>query len=55
MRKIILSIFILVFAGSLVGCSTIKGVGDDVKTVGNWISNGAQHVEQNMKKEPSGS
>ncbi|HLF18759.1 MAG TPA: entericidin EcnA/B family protein [Candidatus Omnitrophota bacterium] len=55
MRKVILGVLTLALMGSLYGCNTIKGIGDDVKTVGGWISSGSEHVEESIKKNPPGS
>ena len=42
MKKIILSIIALTFIVSLAGCNTIKGFGEDVKTIGGWITAGSE-------------
>ena len=55
MNKIVLSVIALAAIVSFYGCSTIKGLGDDIKTVGGWISNGSQHVEESIKNNPPGS
>ena len=55
MNKIILSVITLVVVVSFYGCSTIKGLGDDVMTVGGWISSGSEHMEESIKKNPPGS
>ncbi len=45
MKKLIL--FMVLFASVLVfsGCETIKGVGEDVSTIGNWLSRGSDKVQ----------
>jgi len=55
MRRIILSVLVFAFVVSLAGCSTIKGIGDDIKTLGGWITSGSEHVEESIKKNPPGS
>lgn len=55
MRRMILSVVAVAFIASLAGCNTIKGIGEDVKTVGGWISSGSEHVEESIKKNPPGS
>lgn len=39
-------LFVLVAFVGLTGCSTMKGLGDDIGTVGDWITKGSQKVEQ---------
>ncbi|MCD4779922.1 MAG: entericidin EcnA/B family protein [Candidatus Omnitrophica bacterium] len=34
----------------LSGCSTIKGMGEDIRSIGGWISNGSDHVRENVGK-----
>jgi predicted small secreted protein len=55
MNKLILSAVTLMMVVSFYGCSTIKGLGDDIKTVGGWVSNGSEHVEESIKNNPPGS
>jgi len=55
MRRTILRVVTLTFIVSLYGCSTIKGIGEDVKTLGGWITSGSEHVEESIKKNPPGS
>jgi predicted small secreted protein len=55
MNKLILSAVTLMVVVSFYGCGTIKGIGNDVGTVGGWISNGSEHVEESIKNNPPGS
>jgi len=55
MKRIILGVVMLMCILSLSGCGTIKGVGEDVRTLGGWISSGSDHVEESIKKNPPGS
>ncbi|MCK5014941.1 MAG: hypothetical protein KAS66_14105 [Candidatus Omnitrophica bacterium] len=55
MKKVILNVLVFAFVVSLAGCSTIKGIGDDIQAVGGWISNGSEHVEESIKNNPPGS
>ncbi len=55
MKKVFLGIIVLTAVISFYGCSTIKGLGEDVSTIGGWIVNGSEHVEESVKKNPPGS
>ena len=55
MEKYLRSLLVLMCVATFYGCNTIKGIGDDVKTVGGWISSGSEHVEESIKKNPPGS
>jgi len=55
MKRIILGFLTLALTAPVAGCNTIKGIGEDVKTVGGWISSGSEHVEESIKKNPPGS
>ena len=55
MRSILMGILMLGFMGSLYGCGTIQGIGEDIGTVGSWITNSSEHVEESIKKNPPGS
>jgi len=50
MRKALLIIIGLCFVGSLAGCNTIKGIGQDLSAVGGIISSGSDKVQDNYKK-----
>ncbi len=55
MNRIILGIVALTMVASFYGCSTISGLGDDLQTVGGWITKGSEHVEESVKNNPPGS
>ncbi|MCK4881476.1 MAG: entericidin [Candidatus Omnitrophica bacterium] len=55
MNKLILGVITLSAVVSLTGCNTIKGLGNDVATIGDWITDGSEHVEESIKKNPPGS
>ncbi|MCK5082969.1 MAG: hypothetical protein KAR31_08705 [Candidatus Omnitrophica bacterium] len=55
MNKLILSVVMLAAMVSFYGCNTIKGLGNDVTTIGGWITNGSEHVEESIKNNPPGS
>ena len=55
MKRTILGIITLVAVVCLYGCSTIRGIGNDVSTIGGWITNGSEHVEESIKNNPPGS
>ncbi len=55
MSKLYFWIILSVVSISLTGCGTIKGVGEDLTTVGGWISQSSDHVKHQMKENPPGS
>lgn len=55
MKRAVLSIALLALMASIYGCSTVRGLGNDVATVGGWITKGSDHVEESVKKNPPGS
>ena len=54
-KRATLSMIALITTVFLCGCNTVKGVGEDIKTVGGLISGSAQHVENSIQKNPPGS
>ena len=46
MKKTILTILCLMVAISAIGCSTIKGLGEDVAAVGGWLVRGSDAVKE---------
>jgi len=42
-------IYLLVFSGLLLlamaGCGTIKGIGQDISTVGHWLTRGSDNAK----------
>lgn len=51
--KLILSVFLA--SVLLSGCSTIKGVGQDLAVVGEWITQSSDHVKKQINENPPGS
>jgi predicted small secreted protein len=47
MKRMVLGSICLVLAVVCIGCSTIKGMGEDVSTVGGWMVKGSDNVQQN--------
>jgi predicted small secreted protein len=41
MKKICLFVLVGLLLTTLVGCGTVKGVGEDVTTLGHWLTRGA--------------
>ena len=54
MKRVVLLIVGLAFAGSLAGCNTIKGVGSDISALGNGLSNASDRVSEGIKKKGEG-
>ena len=50
MKKFLLSILLGLMMVSAVGCGTIKGMGEDISTVGKWLAKGSDNVKQNTGK-----
>ncbi len=48
MKKILATSLLLTFI--LTGCNTIKGVGEDVSSAGNAVSNTAEKTQQGIRK-----
>ncbi len=51
MKEIILIVLCGVFTLTVVGCGTIKGVGEDIRAVGGWFMKGSDNVKENVYKE----
>ena len=51
MKKLLLLALFICFTISLLGCGTIKGLGEDISTVGGWFTRGSDHVKENMGKK----
>jgi len=45
MKKMLLAATCLVLAITSIGCSTIKGVGEDISSIGGWVSKGSDNVK----------
>lgn len=50
MKKYVAIVLVTLFSTTLVGCSTIKGIGEDVSAVGGWIKKGSDNVKENVAK-----
>ena len=46
MKRTILGVTCLLLVVTCIGCNTIRGVGEDVSTIGGWMVKGADNVEQ---------
>ena len=49
MKKMVLAGICLVLAVVCIGCNTIRGLGEDVSTVGGWVVQGVDNVQENNK------
>lgn len=50
MKRMLLGGICLVLAVVCVGCSTIRGIGEDVGAVGGWVVKGADNVQEGAGK-----
>ena len=48
MKKIVLSSLVMLFV--LTGCNTVKGMGKDVSSVGNAVSNTTEKTQDKIRK-----
>ena len=48
MKKIIASSLVMLFV--LAGCNTVKGIGEDVSSAGNAVSNTAEKTQDEIRK-----
>ena len=46
MKKALLGGICLMLAIISIGCNTIKGLGEDVSTVGGWVVKGSDNVQE---------
>lgn len=46
MKRMMLAGICLVLMVAGIGCNTIRGLGEDVSTVGGWVVKGADKVEE---------
>jgi len=46
MNKALLAVICLVLMIVSVGCSTVKGIGEDLSTVGGWVTRGSDNVKE---------
>lgn len=49
MKKLSLMLLGVFCVVALTGCSTVKGLGSDISTVGHWFVKGADKVENAQK------
>ena len=49
MKKIIASSLVMLFV--LAGCNTVKGIGEDVSSAGNAVSNTAEKTQDEIRKQ----
>ena len=49
MKKMVLAMTCLVLTVACIGCNTIRGLGEDVSSVGGWVVKGADNVEHSDK------
>ena len=45
MKKLILIMVCLLLATALIGCGMIKGIGEDIASIGGWVSTGSDKVQ----------
>jgi len=50
MKKICLFILCGILISAVSGCATIKGAGEDIGTVGKWLTRSSDSVKNNTKK-----
>jgi len=48
--KTMLAVFLCGAMFFMAGCSTVKGIGDDISTVGKWMARGSDNVKNNAGK-----
>ena len=46
MKRMLLAGICLVLAVASIGCNTIRGLGEDVSTIGGWVVKGADNVQE---------
>ena len=46
MNKMLLAGICLMLMVASVGCGTIKGVGEDLSTIGGWVTKGSDNVRE---------
>ena len=50
MKKTYLFVFSELLLLAVVGCGTIKGMGEDISTVGHWLTRGSDTVKSQPVK-----
>jgi len=51
MKKFLFMSLCLVVFAAFSGCSTIKGIGEDVSAIGGWIEKGSDNVKENINMD----
>ena len=46
MRAFVLLGICLMLAVTSMSCSTIRGIGEDIGTIGGWVAKGSDHVRE---------
>lgn len=49
MKKVTVILLCAFLVGILSGCGTIKGVGEDIKAVGGWLTKSSDEVKEGGK------
>lgn len=49
MKKVLLFVLCAMCAVMFSACSTVKGLGDDIQTVGHWFVKGSDKVQNAQK------
>ena len=51
MKRVCLYVLSVLLILAVAGCSTIKGLGDDISTVGSWLMKGSDAVREGPEAE----
>jgi predicted small secreted protein len=46
MKKFVLFVLAGLLLTTVIGCGTVKGIGEDVTTIGNWLTRGSDRAKQ---------
>jgi len=49
MKKALLLLVGAVFTLSLIGCGTVSGVGEDLKSIGGWFTKASDNIREGKK------
>lgn len=55
MNKIVIMLHVLVCVVFISGCGTIQGIGEDITSLGGFISDGSDHYKEAVEANPPGS
>jgi len=50
-KRVCLYVLSVLLILAVAGCSTIKGLGDDISTVGSWLMKGSDAVREGPEAE----